>query len=467
MLGPPSGSQEEPMISLCKMVQNAKYDDFPKDVIKHAKHSILDTVGVIIGGSSFEGVPQIVSYVKEKGGKPDTYLPFYGGKVPAPEAGLALGTMARAMDLGQVHEEAAHNSEYTLPALLAITGLKDRVSGKDFITAFIVGQEVLIRIGTAARVMSKAVPLGRGGGHYIFGVVAAVAKLLRLDLDELINAQGIARGKTQPHDLAMTVPPTLMLRVHHGFICRDAIDCCLFAKLGITGPRREVLTGPRGYLEMAKWEIDPSGLTDRLGEKWEMQNVMMKCYSSCKGTHTAIAGIIDQIERYKFIPEHIATIEVDESSTNWALTCVPHEEKWNPETVSECQFSLPYTVATAAYEKKLFLDCFTPEAMARKEVHELMARISARLDANLPPWAARLTTTLKDGRRFSEEYHYVKGHPKNPLEEQELINKFKTCVGYSAYKLEQHVIESLINVMLELENADDVTNALILPLTPR
>ena len=63
-------------------------------------------MAVIIGGSGLEGVSQIVKYIKDKGGTPESLMPFYGGKVPAPEAALALGTMARAMDLGPVHEES-------------------------------------------------------------------------------------------------------------------------------------------------------------------------------------------------------------------------------------------------------------------------------------------------------------------------------------------------------------------------
>jgi len=458
---------EDPMSTLCRMVTNTSYEDLPADVVNYAKRSILDTIAVTIGGSAMEGIPAVVELVKSKGGKPESFIPFYGGKVPASEAGMAIGPMSRAMDLGDVHEEAAHSSEYTIPALLAATGLKEKVTGKEFITAYVVGQEVLIRIGMAFRALSGAIIAQRGHGHCMFGAVAATGKLLGLSLEELENAQGIAREMTQPQDSAMFHPATLIVRVHHGFVAQDAINACLLARKGITGPRNEVLTGPRGYLDFATtWETNPAALTDGLGEKWEMTNTMMKPYSACKCTHTAISGILDQMREHNFKADGIADIHIDESSINWAIVCEPTGEKWHPQTEAACQFSLPYTVATAAYTEDIFLDSYTQQARTRPDIRDLMTRITAREDPALPMWAARLHTTLKDGRKFSKEYVYIKGHPRNPFTDEDLIDKLKKCAPYSAYKLSDEVVDSVIKSILNLEKSDDVVNDIILPLTP-
>jgi len=458
--------QEDPMSTLCRMVTETNFEDLPASVVGYAKRSILDTIAVTIGGSAMEGIPAVVDMVKSKGGKPESLIPFYGGKVPASEAAMAIGPMSRAMDLGDVHEEAAHSSEYTIPALLAATGLKETVTGKEFITAFVVGQEVLIRIGMAFRALSGAIIAQRGHGHCIFGSVAAIGKLLGLSLEELENAQGIARGMTQPQDSAMFHPATLIVRVHHGFVAQDAINACLLARKGITGPRHEVLTGRRGYLGFAKWDTDPAALTDGLGEKWEMTNTMMKPYSACKCTHTAINGILDQMREYNFKADDIANIHIDESSINWAIVCEPTAEKWHPQTEAACQFSLPYTVATAAYTEDIFLDAYTQQARTRPDIRNLMTRITAREDRGLPMWAARLHTTLNDGRKLSKEYIYIKGHPKNPFTDDDLIAKFKKCVPYSAYRLSDEAVDSVIKSILNLDKSNDVVTDIILPLTP-
>ncbi|MFC1934248.1 MmgE/PrpD family protein [Chloroflexota bacterium] len=454
--------REELMRALCRMVIETKYEDLPGSVINRAKHSILDTLAVTVGGSAMEGIQTIVDFVKDRGGKPESIIPLYGGKVPASEAALAIGPMSRAMDMGDVHDRAGHASEYTLPALLAATGLKDRVNGKEFITSFVVGQEVLLRIGIAYKAGSKALVHGRNHGHFIFGCVAAVGKLLGLSLDELEEAEGIASEMTQPHASVMYGPATLMIRVHHGFICQDAINACLLAKRGITGPRRGVLDAPSGYLGFANWETDPGALTRGLGEEWEMTNVVMKKYPSIIFTQTAIDGIIDQMKEHNFKVDNIASIDIDVT----ILTAEPREAAWNPRTVPECQFSLPYTVATAAYNGDVFLDSYTPQARARKDVRDLMTRISMRGDASLLEWATRVNTTLKDGRKYSKECTYAKGHPQNPFTEEELIEKFKKCARYSACELNGAVIDSVINATLNLEKVDDVVSLVLIPLTP-
>jgi 2-methylcitrate dehydratase PrpD len=64
--------------------------------------------------------------------------------------------------------------------------------------------------------------------------------------------------------------------------------------------------------------------------------------------------IIKQIEKYNFEVNDIAAIDIDASPVVWAAICVPEEERWNPRTVPECQFSLPYAVATTAFDKDVF-----------------------------------------------------------------------------------------------------------------
>lgn len=457
--------EADPMGALCKMVVDTEYEDLPSNVITYAKRSILDTIGVTIGGSALEGIPVIVNLVKEKGGKPESIIPFYGGKVPASEAGFAIGPMARAMDLGDIHPRSGHVSEYIIPTLLAATGLKNRVNGKEFITACVVGQEVSIRIGEAFAVKERGRHTGRHSGDFIFGAVAAAGKLLSLTLEELENAEGIAREMTQPHDQAMFNYTTLMVRVHTGFICQDAINACQLAQRGITGAHPQLLVGPMGYLGFAKWETDSDALTKGLGEKWEMTETGMKSYPSCNFTQSPIYGILEQMKEHNFEAEDIANIDIEMSPKDHSVY-TPREKKWNPRTVGDCQFSLPYTVATAAYDKDVFLDSYTPQARDRQDVRELMKRISVKENPNLPMAMPKVSITLKSGRNYSKEYPHPKGHPKNPFTEQELIDKFKKCVPYSAYKLSDAVVASVIKALLSLEKVDDVVSAILLSLTP-
>ena len=116
---------------------------------------------------------------------------------------------------------------------------------------------------------------------------------------------------------------------------------------------------------MARWKTHPELLTDGLGVKWEQLNILRKSYTACHCTHTAADGIIAQMAENQFAPKDIENIHIEESTINYSVAVVPKDLKWNPQTIPECQFSLPYIVAMAAYEGDIFLDAYTPEARRR------------------------------------------------------------------------------------------------------
>ncbi|OFZ89358.1 MAG: 2-methylcitrate dehydratase [Betaproteobacteria bacterium RIFCSPLOWO2_12_FULL_62_58] len=461
-------SNEDPMVTLCRMVVETGYEDIPQETLSFAKKQILDIIGVTMGGSKMDGIREVVELVKDQGGKQESYLPFYGGKVPASMAAFAIAPMSRAMDMGDTHYEAGHGAEYSLPALLAATGLKPQVNGRDFLLAFILAQELEIRVGLGYKFKSMQLPAGSNGGHYIFGAVAAVGKLLGFPLEELVNAQGIAKMMTQPHDSSMYNEGALMIRFHHGFVAQDAINACFLTRCGITGPINEILSGQRGYYALfAKaGGVDLDVITNRLGQHWEMTRTSMKAHSACKCTHTAIDGILEQMETHHFKAEDIERIQLEVGSVNWNVVTVPMAEKWQPQTVPQCQFSLPYVLATVVHDRGIFLDAYTTEARKRTDVRNFMTKISAELDEKLPPLGTRVITYLKNGKKISGEYTVEKGHPDNPLSVEDVKNKFRKCVPYAAVPLNSQVVETVIKNVLNLDRVEDVVREIILPLVP-
>lgn len=475
MVDQPSRAQQtdlatypEPMPELCRMILQTDFADLPESVVRHAKYTLLDGIGVMIGGSGMEGIPEVVELVKEKGGAEQTPLPLYGGRYPASEVALALGPMPRAMDCGDLHEEAGHVSEYIVSSLLAATGLRSEpVTGEELLVATVVGQEVLIRLGSAYKVISTAIKYGDCGGHYVFGAVAAVGRLLQLTQEQLENAMGIARTMTQPHTMGIYAPATLMVRVHHGLVSQAAITAVQLALKGITGPREQVLTGPKGFLNSVKWDIDPTGITAGLGTDWQMENISTKGYSACYFSHSSIDGIVDLMDRHGFGAEDIASAHVAVSQSGWNAVCEPPAKKWAPVTVPELQFSLPYAVASAAFDGTVFLDTYEPAASSRAQVRELMTRISAEMDPQVSDWGCKMSVTLRDGRVVTGEYVYVKGHPANPFDEADFVAKFRRCVPYSVLPLEESVVDGMIDDVLALEGCADVVAALLDPLVPK
>ena len=170
----------EPAGQLSDFIVKTNFEDLPETVIDFSKRDILDTIAIALGGSSFQGCPEIVDIARGWGGNPQSTIIVYGGKCPAPMAAAANSVMARALDMGDTHPEAAHVGEYALFPLLAMAEMKGGITGKEFIAAYALGFEIACRIGNASYGISEGIPRGRHACFGPFGATAAISKLLEV-----------------------------------------------------------------------------------------------------------------------------------------------------------------------------------------------------------------------------------------------------------------------------------------------
>ena len=137
------------------------------------------------------------------------------------------------------------------------------------------------------------------------------------------------------------------------------------------------------------------------------------------------------------------------------------ENKYHPENIIDAQFSIPYTVATAALNKKVFIDDFTEASIKRRDVLELAQKVKAEIDPQLDKIvglsvANRVELENKRGEHYSEYVEFIKGHPKNPMTMAECIDKFQECVRFSARPLESDKVAEVGRLVSNLEEVDDV-----------
>ena len=174
------------------LVANAaktQYGDLPSDVVEVTKKFVLDTLGTAIAGSSAPGCGDTVEVIKDWGGRKESTVLVYGGKVIAPHAAFVNSMMVQALDLDDVHEEALlHANVAVLPAALAMAERRGNVSGEDLIAAVVVGVDVACRVGLGViGPLSWLITCVAG----YFGAAIAAGKILGLDESKLHNAIGI------------------------------------------------------------------------------------------------------------------------------------------------------------------------------------------------------------------------------------------------------------------------------------
>jgi 2-methylcitrate dehydratase PrpD len=135
----------------------------------------------MIGGANAPGCQMVVDLVKEWGGKKECTVPVHGFKGPAHDVAMVNSIMCRSFDfepVGPYVEDlniSAHISGTTVPTVLAMAELK-RASGKELITALILGDDIASRI-LAASHYSFDIGWDGTGTVNMFGSTAIAGRL--------------------------------------------------------------------------------------------------------------------------------------------------------------------------------------------------------------------------------------------------------------------------------------------------
>ena len=162
---------ERPIMIVEELAQNivkTSFKTFDVSVIDRAKNRLIDIVGCAIGGANAPGCPELRDLIEEWGGTEEATILIHGGKVPANNAAMINSIMARSFDYGvitpYIGEKAvwAHIAETTIPTAITIAEWK-RATGKELLTAMILGDDLSARISAAVSRAKRGTLYGPGG----------------------------------------------------------------------------------------------------------------------------------------------------------------------------------------------------------------------------------------------------------------------------------------------------------------
>ncbi len=443
-------------------VDSTEYEDLSNDVIEYAKKHIMDTIGIIIAGTSAEGIREVVELSHEWGGIAESTIPVFGYKVPSTSAAFAIGPMARAWDFGGVHPDAnEHTSEYVLPAALPIAE-KLGSSGKDLILAVALGNEVISRIGASVHTITGVSMAKTYSVFKIWGAVAAVGKLMNLNSSELMNAMGLAYTQGGC-DNQMFVDGVLKIRLQHAFVADSAIKSCLLAKKGLTGTRN-ILEGEKGFYSAFFPRNDKKWVLEGLDEKhFIAPRTIIKGYPTCTYTHSAIETTLSCVVENNILPDDVEKVIIGVNTPTYRLVVLPKETRYHPQNPADAQFSIPYTTACAIVNRRVFLDDFSFKALERKSVNSMMEKIYVEVDPEIESTdpvgfaGAKVAIETKEGNQFTKRIDHVKGTPENPMQWIDVQNKFASCLPFAAYPMSEEKTTKLAKYLRALETVTSIS----------
>ena len=135
---------------IANCVANTDYEDFPPEVLGRAKELVLDCLGVTIAGNTTPIGQIVVQVAKQNGEQGDATIIGNSYATSVLSASFLNSTLAHALDIDDTAiNTVAHPSASILPALLTLAE-KYRFSGKELLTAYILGLEVFYGVALAS-----------------------------------------------------------------------------------------------------------------------------------------------------------------------------------------------------------------------------------------------------------------------------------------------------------------------------
>ncbi len=269
------GKREDASCFYAKMVPALRYEDIPSEAVEAVKMDILDTLATTLAGSSAERTQELIDQIKYWGGREESSILIHGGKVPSPEAALINGQMAHARDYDDIYHIARiHVGAVNVPTGLAMAEKVGGVSGKEFITAILMGIDIELRMAQAAKLWTQFHPTCTFG---YFGACATAGRLLGLNEGQMLNAFGIAYSQASGNKQCMH-DGSLTKRLQPGLAARGGILAVHLAQRGYTGTTNN-LEGEAGLFALYHGgQYDPEPLTKDLGQYFDVVRLGYKPY---------------------------------------------------------------------------------------------------------------------------------------------------------------------------------------------
>jgi 2-methylcitrate dehydratase PrpD len=450
---------------LLSYIVNMRYEGLSASVVEATKKSVLDTLAVLIAGSTEEYIAKLVKLAEGWGGREECTIGVYGGKVPAPTAALVNCSMARARDLDEVHYGGGGHLGATLvPSALVIAEYSklfkgQAVSGRTLILAYAIAADLLCRIPKSYKPGTFRDTGWCSETLAPLAVAALGGKLLGFGEAQLCDAMGLAYARMCGNaQVYREGAHTGMLQ--NGFAGEGGVLATVLADQGFEGPR-EILEGSFGLFPLyLKGEHSPDLFLAELGKRFEGANVSVKLYPVYGGCQGAVYACLELVQKHDITAGDVGLLTI--STSTHMKEGFGTESKRIPKNIPDAQFSLYYGPAVSLLKRKVWLDDFTEEAIRRADVLEMAQRIRVVADPEkdvlnvlIPPTDMEIET--KDGKRYTMHVETMPGHPQNPLPWAGLAEKLKECEHWSARPVSEGKIGQLCHMAEHLERLDDVT----------
>lgn len=409
---------------LANYVHSISYSDVPENVVHETKKRIVDSLGCAMGAYNAEPV-RISRKVAENADDQNGSTIFGTKRKTTPDLGAFVnGIMVRYFDYNDTYlsKEPAHPSDNIGPCISVAE--TEGASGKDLILSIVLAYEIQCRLCDAADIRH------RGWDHVCYGLAStalAAGKLMKLNVDEMTESVNLAMNSHITMRQVRAGELSMWKGCSFANAARNGVFSALLANDGMTGPS-PIFEGEMGFFKQVSgpFEINTNDFGGRSGT-FKIAETYLKYFPAEIHSQSSIWAALEARKEIAN-PDDIVSVEIASHEAGYTILG-RDPEKWNPMTKETADHSLPYIVAMALLEGKIDNSTYTEKKYRDPTVLEFLKKITVvedkDLSAKYPEAVAnRVTVKLADGKTVFKQVDYHKGHPKNPMSDKDVEDKF-------------------------------------------
>ncbi len=409
---------------LAEYASSVAYSDLGNDTVQQVKRRILDSLGCAIGAFDERPVRIARSVSSKIRGTGGATILGTRTKTSADLATFVNGTMIRYFDYNDTYlsKEPAHPSD-NLSACISVAEMEG-ATGKDLLTAVALAYEVQCRLCDAADIRH------RGWDHVCYGLVSsalAAGKLMKLRPEKLAHAVNIALNGHIAMRQVRAGELSEWKGVSFANAARNAVFAALLAREGMTGPS-PIFEGEMGFFKQISgpFKLDLENFGGR-GGGFKVLETYIKYFPAEYHSQSAIWAALE-LRKEVGDPNEIESVEVETHEAGYAILG-KDAEKWAPDTKETADHSLPFIVGVALLDGRISNSSYSQRKIRDPETRAFLKKITVREDPELTALypgsiANRVTIVTRSGERISRQVNDPRGHPKNPMTDEEVESKF-------------------------------------------
>lgn len=436
-----------PTQSLAAWVVHSQWSEIDAGARASASRSWLNWLGCALGGANDPAVGKLLEAVQQLGSSGRSFLLGRSELTDAGSAALVHAFASNILDYDDTHwATAIHPAGTVASALVALAG-QTKISGEDFLHAFLLGMEVECRIGLAVS------PAHYERGWHItatcgvFGAAVAAGRVMGLSPQQM--AWAIGHAATQSSGLVASLG-FMAKSLNIGHAARNGLVAAQWARHGMTANDR-ALEARFGFADVMGSRPAEGSLCERLGQHWESECNTFKPYPCGFLLHPALDACLASPNPWELDLESIDQIVV--AVHPLAQT---RADRLHPASGLESKLSLQHAVAMALLRGDAGVRAFTDAAVNEPQVHALRSKIRVVGDEKLATQDACLMVHLRGGQRLTREIRATPGHKPVDMGSAQLERKFCDLVAYGAAHCDAHQILKALEEFPESKDAADL-----------